>query len=98
MKRIALLFIMVGLLLMDGAWQTRPAQARPHATYDLVKSSIGSGGSGSAGIYTISSSIGQPDAGEVSVGNYTLGGGFWGGGVIVSAVGSYQIYLPLIQR
>jgi len=75
-----------------------PAHAAPHATYDLVKSSVGSGGSSNAGIYTIASSIGQPDAGEVSAGAYTLGGGFWGGGVIVPAQTNYDLFLPLVLR
>lgn len=97
MKGIYLLII-ASLLLTGGTAPTSAAPAQPRATYELVKSSIGPGGSGGAGLYTLSSSIGQPDAGEVSAGIYTLGGGFWGGGIIVPAMGRYDIYLPLVRR
>jgi len=66
--------------------------------YDLVQSNVGSGGGGSGSHYDVSSSIGQPDAGQVSGGAYTLGGGFWGGGVVVPASGGYQVYLPVVIR
>jgi hypothetical protein len=38
----------------------------------------GGGGTSTGGIYSISGTIGQPDAGAMSGGNYTLVGGFWG--------------------
>ena len=38
----------------------------------------GGGGTSSGGPYTISGTIGQPDAGEIKGGNYVLEGGFWG--------------------
>ncbi|HEY5909167.1 MAG TPA: hypothetical protein VJA21_01035 [Verrucomicrobiae bacterium] len=43
----------------------------------------GGGGTSTGGVYTVSGSIGQPDAGAMSGGNYTLTGGFWG---VVAAV------------
>ncbi len=43
----------------------------------------GGGGTSTGGVYTVSGTIGQPDAGVMSGGNFTLVGGFWG---IVSAV------------
>jgi hypothetical protein len=43
----------------------------------------GGGGASSGGAYTISGTIGQPDAGRMSGGNFTLDGGFWG---IIAAV------------
>ena len=43
----------------------------------------GGGGSSSGGVYALSGTIGQPDAGTLSGGTYTLEGGFWG---IVTAV------------
>jgi len=97
MKRLWLLVTFV-LVLSSLGISVRAAPLAPHATYELVKSYVGSGGSGSAGIYDISSSIGQPDAGEVSAGIYTLGGGFWGGGVVIPAIGSYNVYLSLILK
>jgi hypothetical protein len=86
-------------LLVAGwlAW-TLPAQAQPSATYQLVQTNIGPGQAGSSGAYHLSSSVGQPDAGEVSAGSYTLGGGFWGGGVIVVVAEPSYLYLPLLVR
>jgi hypothetical protein len=52
----------------------------------------GGGGTSAAGTYTISGTIGQPDAGILTGGTYTLVGGFWGMGV------QQFIYLPLILR
>jgi hypothetical protein len=86
------------LLLAGLSWRTSPARGESRATYLLVKSNIGPGQSGSSGAYTLSSSAGQPDAGEVSAGSYTLGGGFWGGGTIVSVVAPNFVYLPLVVR
>jgi hypothetical protein len=38
----------------------------------------GGGGTSTGGTYSVSGTIGQPDAGRMSGGNYTLDGGFWG--------------------
>src|SRR5437763_10952286 len=43
----------------------------------------GGGGTSSGGQYSLSGTIGQPDAGHLTGGTYTLEGGFWG---IVAAV------------
>jgi hypothetical protein len=43
----------------------------------------GGGGTSTGGVYSLSGTIGQPDAGFMSGGNYTLQGGFWG---IVAAI------------
>ncbi len=43
----------------------------------------GGGGTSTGGVYSVSGTIGQPDAGVMSGGNFTLTGGFWS---IVSAV------------
>lgn len=43
----------------------------------------GGGGTSTGGVYSVSATIGQPDAGTMSGGNFTLVGGFWS---IVSAV------------
>jgi hypothetical protein len=45
----------------------------------------GGGGTSTGGVYSVSGTIGQPDAGHMSGGNYTLDGGFWG---IVAAIQS----------
>jgi hypothetical protein len=48
----------------------------------------GGGGTSSGGQYTLSGTIGQPDAGTLSGGNFTLDGGFWGGVFAVQQVGA----------
>ena len=45
--------------------------------------------------YTLGGTAGQPDAGLLRGGHYTLGGGFWGGGVVTI---SHDVYLPLVLR
>lgn len=98
MKRIYLLIFILVLLLAGSVRLTPTAHAQPQATYELVRSYVGPSGSVSGGLYDLSSSIGQPAAGEVSAGLYTLGGGFWGGGVVVPATGNYTVYLPLVLK
>jgi hypothetical protein len=51
------------------------------------------GGSSSGGRYGLSGTIGQPDAGEMAGGDYTLSGGFW-----VEVQPGYVVYLPLVMR
>lgn len=43
----------------------------------------GGGGTSTGGVYAVSGTVGQPDAGTMSGGTYTLNGGFWG---IIAAV------------
>jgi hypothetical protein len=38
----------------------------------------GGGGTSTGGVFSISGTIGQPDAGKLAGGNYVLDGGFWG--------------------
>ena len=38
----------------------------------------GGGGSSTGGVYSVIGTIGQPDAGKMSGGNYSIDGGFWG--------------------
>ena len=37
----------------------------------------GGGGTSTGGVYSVSGTIGQPDAGKLSGGNFSLTGGFW---------------------
>ena len=46
----------------------------------------GGGGASNGGSFTLSGTIGQPDAGTLSGGNYTLQGGFWPA-IVVPATG-----------
>ncbi len=43
----------------------------------------GGGGTSTGGVYSVSGTIGQPDAGKMSGGNFSMDGGFWG---IIAAV------------
>jgi hypothetical protein len=53
-------------------------------TYSIDWSTIdGGGGTSTGGVYSVTGTIGQPDAGTMSGGNYTLQGGFWG---VIAAV------------
>src|SRR5881628_362507 len=72
MKKLILLFALLF-----------PALLRAQ-TYSIDWFTIdGGGGASSGGVYSVAGTIGQPDAGNLSGGSYTLVGGFWG---IVSTV------------
>ena len=92
-KTILILFATVVLFL-----PVTVALAQSGGGYNLSWSSVDGGGYtfSSGGAYILGGTIGQPDAGLLSGGNYTLGGGFWGGGA--AAAIEYEIYLPLVLR
>jgi len=92
-KTILILFVTIVLLL-----PVTVTLAQSGGGYDLSWSSVDGGGYtfSSGGAYTLGGTVGQPDAGLLSGGNYTLGGGFWGGGA--AAAMEYEIYLPLVLR
>ena len=92
-KTILILFVTLILLL-----PVTVTLAQSGGGYDLSWSSVDGGGYtfSSGGAYTLGGTVGQPDAGLLSGGNYTLGGGFWGGGA--AAAMEYEIYLPLVLR
>jgi len=71
------------------------ALAQMGGGYDLTWSTVDGGGYtwSEGGGYSLGGTVGQPDAGVLSGGDYTLAGGFWGG-----AVAHYSIYLPLVLR
>lgn len=70
MKR-ALLLVSLTLLL--------PAYFASAQTYSIDWFTVdGGGGTSSGGQYTLSGTIGQPDAGKLAGGNYIVDGGFWG--------------------
>jgi hypothetical protein len=55
----------------------------------------GGGGTSTGGVYSVTGTIGQPDAGVMSGGNYTVQGGFWG---LVAAVQTPGAPLLTIAR
>ena len=72
------------------------ALAQSGGGYDLTWNTVDGGGAtfSEGGGYALGGTIGQPDAGVLTGGAYTLAGGFWGGGAAVE----YPIYLPLVLR
>jgi len=66
------------------------------AQYSIDWSTIdGGGGTSTGGVYSVTGTIGQPDAGAMSGGNFTLEGGFWG---IIAAVQTPGAPLLTISR
>ena len=53
----------------------------------------GGGGTSTGGVYSISGTIGQPDAGASSGGNYSLIGGFWGAVIPVQTPGAPTLFI-----
>ena len=91
--RSALLLACCFLLLLAAT-----VLAQSGGGYDLAWSTVDGGGytfSASEG-YALGGTAGQPDAGLLSGGGYTLSGGFWRGGAVVTP--QYVIYLPLVMR
>lgn len=87
------LITLVILLLLSAA-----ALAQTGGGYDLTWSSIDGGGHtfSTGGGYELGGTVGQPDAGAMAGGGYTLSGGFWGGGGLSGA--AYNVYLPIVLR
>ena len=48
----------------------------------------GGGGTSTGGVYSVSGTVGQPDAGKMSGGAFTLEGGFWAIDAVVQVAGS----------
>jgi hypothetical protein len=76
---------------------TSVALAQSGGDYDLTWSTVDGGGwtFSRGGAYSLGGTAGQPDAGLLTGGDYTLGGGFWGGGAMAV---QYANYLPLVLR
>ncbi len=72
------------------------ALAAPQA-FSLPWWTVDSGGGASqGGGYTLTGTIGQPEAGTLLSGNvYTLAGGFWGTG---SPYTGTEVFLPIVTR
>jgi hypothetical protein len=98
MKRLIILVALMALLLVGvSTANAQPAREpdAPQATYELSWYSIDSGGTtnSTGGAFSLSGSVGQPDAGTLSGGTYTLDGGIWSGTAV-----SYRAYLPVVLR
>jgi hypothetical protein len=86
---IVLLGLIALLLLAGVALANAPGYTLDWWTVD------GGGGtwSDTGGQYELNGTVGQPDAGVWDDGEYTLIGGFWGGGAV-----QYRTYLPLVLK
>ncbi len=87
--RQILLMAALAVVLLAGA----SLAAAVTSGYTLDWFTVDGGGGTASGGYTVSGTLGQPDAGTLSGGGYTLQGGFWGG-----AASGVRVYLPLVRR
>jgi len=87
--KCSILLILIALALLSAA---APIGAQSGRGYDLTWNTVDGGGAmfSTGGGYSLGGIIGQPDAGTLSNGGYTLAGGFWSG-----AATQYRVYLPL---
>ena len=74
MKNVGSLLLFAAVMLAL-SWAATPA----HAQYSIDWYTVDGGGGGSTGgVYSVTGTIGQPDAGgPMTGGNYSLTGGFW---------------------
>jgi hypothetical protein len=88
------LVLTIALLLLFSL----PVLAQSGGGYDLSWSTVDGGGAtfSTGGDFSLGGTVGQPDAGAMSGGDYSLAGGFWGGGVVATT--QLQLYLPVIVR
>jgi hypothetical protein len=96
------LFVPLILLFLSGVTLARSGGGAVTAPlpYDLSWWSVDGGGAtfGEGSGYTLGGTVGQPDAGVLEGGGYTLFGGFWGGGAAVEPGPDNFIYLPVVLR
>jgi hypothetical protein len=93
MRKFLLLLLGVGvLLLLVGL------VALAQGGYELSWWTVDGGGHtySAGGGYELGGTIGQPDAGVLAGGGYTLSSGYWRGGAVVR--NPYLSYLPLVPR
>jgi len=80
------------------ALPTLLALAQTSGTYDLSWHTVDGGGGQMTGRgYTLTGSVGQPDAASMSGNAYTLSGGFWNSRTVIRGGGNH-IYLPLVLK
>jgi hypothetical protein len=94
-KRTTLVLLVI---LLCGLLLTTTALTSSSEGYDLSWWTVDGGGGtlGSEGGYSLSGTVGQPDAGALASNDYTLSGGFWAGGTLAGE--AYRVYLPLVLR
>ena len=80
--RVSTCIIITGLLLALPTLHAQTGYTNKWSTAD------GGGRSSTGGVYTISGTAGQPDAGVMQRGEYTVNGGFWGMIAVVQTPGA----------
>lgn len=96
MKRPSIPLTLIALLLLASAVpaDAGPDESEAAQSYEISWWTVDGGGgtSSSGGDYALGGTIGQPDAGASSSGDYVLSSGFW------AWWGEYALFLPLILR
>lgn len=87
-----LISAVLALALLFGA-----AVQAQSSDYELDGFVVASGSTLSGGAYTVDDAAGQSDVGTLHGGDYELGGGFFGGGVISDGARG-RVYLPFMRR
>src|SRR6266850_7064480 len=82
----------LGAFLVLGCCLALPVRAQFSIDWSTID---GGGGTSTGGVYQVSGTIGQPDAGKMSGGNYSIDGGFWG---IIAAVQTPSAPLLSVAR
>ena len=96
LRRTTWILLALGCLLLV-AVPLAIAQSSDEPQFTLSWWTVDAGGDSSEeGGYVLAGTAGQPDAGLLEGGGFTLGGGFWRGGAV--APPDVYIYLPLILR
>ena len=92
--RIGKVALLISTAALMAILVTSFAVAQTGRVFDLTWSTIdGGGGSSSGGGYSLSGTIGQPNAGALNGSAYTLAGGFWN-----VAGADHDVFLPLVLR
>ena len=94
-RRVVLGIALLALVALGGA-----TLAQDGGDYTLPRWSADGGGATAsrAGDYLLGGTAGQPDAGALQAGAYTLGGGFWAGGLAGTVPSDYRVLLPVVVR
>jgi hypothetical protein len=71
----------VKIIALTASWVAFTGSGHAQYVIDWYSTDAG-GGISSGGSYTLSGTIGQPDAGTLTGGSYTLQGGFWPGLIV----------------
>jgi hypothetical protein len=96
MKKKSFFYCLIMLVFFITLFVVGTVQAQAN-TFTLPWSVTGSGGmGGSAGGYTLNSTLGQPVAGMVTEGDYSLTSGFWTR--VGEVITNFLTFLPLIMR